>query len=52
MTLEEFYELNKSGTTVIKDGKEMHIDQYTKTYLYTVVGFRAVCDDLIEVYVE
>ena len=52
MTLEEFYAVNESGTRVIKDGEEMHIDQYTKTYLYTVIAFLAVCDDLIEVYVE
>jgi hypothetical protein len=45
MTLEQFYELNKSGTRVYKDGVELHIAQYTRTDLYTVVSFTALCDE-------
>ena len=52
MTLEQFYELNKSGTRVYKDGEEMKIDQFTKCYLFDVIWFVAICDDLIEVHVE
>jgi len=52
MTLEEFYKLNESGTRVFKDGVELHIDQYTRTDLYTVIAFTALCDDLIKVVVE
>ena len=52
MTLERFYELNKSGTRVYKDGVELHIDQYTRTDLYTVIEFEALADDLILVVVE
>lgn len=52
MTLERFYELNKSGTRVFKDGEEMKIDQNTRTFLFTVLWFVAICDDLIEVHVE
>jgi len=52
MTLEQFYELNKSGTRVYKDDEEMKIDQFTKCYLFDVIWFVAICDDLIEVHVE
>ena len=52
MTLEQFYELNKSGTRVYKDGEEMKIDQFTKTFLFDVISFEAICEDLIFVYVE
>ena len=52
MTLEQFYELNKSGTLVFKDGAELHIDQYTKTHLYTVKYFYAICNVLVAVVVE
>ena len=52
MTLEEFYQLNESGTRVFKDDVELHIDQFTRTDLYTVVAFTALCDDLIKVVVE
>ena len=52
MTLEQLYEVNQSGTRVFKDGEEMKIDQYTKTFLYDVVEIIAICDDLIEVHVQ
>ena len=52
MTLEQFYELNGSGTRVFKDGEELPINQYTRTDLFTVIGFIALCDDLIKVVVE
>ena len=52
MTLEQFYELNQSGTRVFKDGKEFPIDQNTKTHLLTVIWFTALCEDLIMVEVE
>lgn len=52
MTLEEFYQLNESGTRVFKDGVELHIDQFTRTDLFTVIAFTALCDDLIKVVVE
>jgi len=51
MTLKEFYELNSSGTRVMKDGVELHINQHTKLELYIVIGFYALCDDLIVVEV-
>lgn len=52
MTLEQFYNINQSGTRVYLNGIELKIDQFTKTNLYIVISFRAICEDLIAVDVE
>ena len=58
MTLEQFYEVCKSGSRIFllnedtNTSKEMHIDQHTKTYLYEVINFEAITDDLIYVLVK
>jgi len=58
MTLEDFYKKCNSGSRIFlldedeKSSKEMHIDQHTKTYLYEVVNFEAITDDLIFVLVK
>lgn len=53
MTLEQFYNLTKSGTRVYdSEGKEFHVDQHTKCHLYDVAYFYAVADDLIVVVLE
>jgi len=58
MTLEQFYEVCKSGSRIFllnedtNGSKEMPIDQHTKTYLYEVVNFEAITDDLVSVLVK
>lgn len=59
MTLEEFYELNRGGTRVfiqsendVTKWEEMPINQFTETWRYEVDYFRAVCEDLVFVYVK
>ena len=58
MTLEQFYEKCKSGSEIFlldedtNTNKDMRIDQHTKTYLYEVVSFEAITDDLIYVLVK
>jgi len=58
MTLDEFYKSSRSGTRVYKrtddgsDDVELKIDQHTKCFLYDVVEFYAVEEDLIIVVVE
>ena len=51
MTLEEFYELNTSGTRVMIGKHELHVNQHTDCNKYTVVRFEAICDDLMKVWV-
>ena len=57
MTLEQFYEVCKSGSRIFllneytNNSEELHIDQHTKTYLYEVVSFIAEEDDLVFVVV-
>jgi len=58
MTLEQFYEVCKSGSRIFllnedtNTNEELHIDQHTKTYLYEVVNFEAITDDLVSVLVK